>query len=86
MITAEYEKEFYSGAGINQDKEDRSGTVESLLKYLNAEQRACLVLRNMEGLSYREISKALNININTVRSRLRRSREKLLAFQKVRTA
>ena len=85
MITAEYEKEFYSGSGIKQDKEDHGGMVESLLKYLNAEQRACLVLRNMEGLSYKEISKALNININTVRSRLRRSREKLLAFQKVRT-
>ena len=41
-----------------------------------------MVLRDIQGLSYEEIAQALNININTVRSRLKRSREKLLSLRK----
>lgn len=48
---------------------------------LNPDQRACVVLRDIQGLSYEEIAQALNININTVRSRLKRSREKLLSLR-----
>jgi len=40
------------------------------------------VLRNIEGLSYQEIADILKININTVRTRLKRAREKLLALKK----
>jgi RNA polymerase sigma-70 factor (ECF subfamily) len=50
-----------------------------LLRKLNPDQRACIVLREIEGLSYEEISGALNININTVRSRLKRARVALMA-------
>jgi RNA polymerase sigma-70 factor (ECF subfamily) len=57
-------------------------TVDELLSKLNPEQRACVVLRNIEGLSYQEIAEALKININTVRSRLKRGRESLLALRK----
>ena len=58
----------------------------SLLDKLTADQRACLVLRGIEGLSYQEIADILDININTVRSRIKRARETLLAFrQKVGT-
>ncbi len=64
------------------DKEDRKERINELLKVLNPEQRACIVLRNIEGLSYEEIARALEININTVRSRLKRAREKLLALGK----
>ena len=53
--------------------------VSSLLGALNPDQRACIVLRNIEGLSYKEIAKTLHININTVRTRLRRARQALLA-------
>jgi RNA polymerase sigma-70 factor (ECF subfamily) len=53
--------------------------INSLLDMLNPDQRACIVLRNMEGLSYQEIAESLNININTVRSRLKRARTILLA-------
>lgn len=56
--------------------------INSLLGFLDANQRACIVLRNIEGLSYQEISDVLKININTVRSRLKRAREKLLKFGK----
>ena len=65
---------------INQ--EHRCKIVDDILSFLNPEQRACVVLRSMEGFSYRQIAQALRININTVRSRLKRAREKLLAHRK----
>ena len=54
--------------------------LEALLNKLNLDQRTCIVLREIEGLSYQEISRVLNINLNTVRSRLKRARETLLAY------
>ncbi len=53
-------------------------TVQLLLDTLGDDQRACVVLRDMEGLRYEEIAQILRININTVRSRLKRARENLL--------
>jgi RNA polymerase sigma-70 factor (ECF subfamily) len=55
-----------------------------MLEILKPDQRACIVLRNIEGLSYKEIAESLEININTVRSRLKRAREILLAHSKQR--
>lgn len=52
-------------------------TVETLLGKLSPEHRACIVLREIEGLSYEEMADALHININTVRTRLKRAREAL---------
>ena len=56
---------------------NRQEIIDSLLTLLNPDQRACIVLRNIQGLSYQEIADTLNININTVRTRLRRARETL---------
>ncbi len=56
------------------EKADRERLVTGLLAGLNPEQRACVVLREIEGLSYREIAETLKINLNTVRSRLKRAR------------
>lgn len=53
-----------------------------LLDELNPDQRACMVLREIEGLSYEEMAQVLKININTVRTRLKRARERLLAITK----
>ena len=64
------------------DREYRKERVSVLLSELNPEQRACIALREIEGLDYGEIADVLKININTVRSRLKRAREKLLAFAK----
>ena len=61
------------------DKEESEKKIDLLLKMLDPDQRACIVLREIEGLDYRSIADTLNININTVRSRLKRAREKLLA-------
>jgi len=60
------------------DKENTEKAVVSLLNVLDAKQRACILLREIEGLSYKEMSELLKININTVRSRLRRARQELL--------
>ena len=64
------------------EMDDNKKLLSSLLDMLNPDQRACIVLREIEGLNYKEISKALSININTVRSRLKRARETLLAHGK----
>ena len=60
------------------DKESAEKKVSSLLQMLDADQRACIVLREIEGLSYKEMASALKININTVRSRLKRARQALM--------
>ena len=60
------------------DKQENEVIVKKLLSLLNPEQKACVVLRDIEGLSYQEIADSLRININTVRSRLKRAREALL--------
>lgn len=53
-----------------------------LLARLEPDQRSCLVLREMEGLSYQEIAAIMRIPLNTVRSRLFRARETLMEFAK----
>ena len=66
------------------DGESNEERLKSMLDMLNPKQRSCVVLRDIEGLSYKEIAWALKININTVRSRLKRAREALLAFRQRR--
>ena len=61
------------------EREDHEYKVARLLEVLNPEEKACVVLRSIEGLSYEEISRSLNVNINTVRTRLKRGREKMMA-------
>lgn len=61
------------------DKRHNEARIRSLLAALNPDQRACVVLREIEGLRYKEIADVLGININTVRSRLLRAREALMA-------
>lgn len=83
----EYNEVFHSQNSAGEiekhmNKEDQEEIVHSFLKVLTPDQRACIVLRNIEGLSYQEIAETLKININTVRSRLKRAREQLLAVRK----
>ena len=63
-------------------RKDSEKQLLSFLDTLNADQRTCIILREIEGLSYKEISGVLKININTVRSRLKRARIALLASKK----
>jgi RNA polymerase sigma-70 factor, ECF subfamily len=66
-------------AKIEPDTEEAKAKITQLLGTLDPDQRAVLVLREMEELDYQAIADTLNININTVRSRLKRAREKLIA-------
>lgn len=72
-----------SDVQTKMDQEHQEQLIEKLLGELNPDQRACVVLRDIQGLSYEQIAQALNININTVRSRLKRSREKLLSLRRL---
>lgn len=57
---------------------DNEVTLNSLLGQISPEHKACLVLRELEGLSYQQIAVVLKIPVNTVRSRLKRARQALL--------
>jgi RNA polymerase sigma-70 factor (ECF subfamily) len=53
-------------------------TLEAALLALPAELRECLVLRELEDLSYAEIARVTGVPIGTVMSRLWRARRALL--------
>jgi RNA polymerase sigma-70 factor (ECF subfamily) len=57
---------------------ENQSRINALLDLLRPEQRMCFVLREIDSLSYEEISEVLMIPLNTVRSRLKRAREALL--------
>lgn len=67
------------GAEKNLLKEDAERKLGELLAGLNEDQRACILLREIEGLDYRQIADVLKIKLNTVRSRLKRAREAMVA-------
>ncbi|MCA9404918.1 MAG: sigma-70 family RNA polymerase sigma factor [Candidatus Omnitrophica bacterium] len=81
--TVEFDANRYPAASpskvISQDQLQKR--IDALLSVLNPDQKACVILRSLEGLSYEEIASTLNININTVRSRLKRAREKMLSIK-----
>ena len=54
-----------------------AGRVWQALDALPFDQRAVIVLREIEGLSYEEIATSLNVAVGTVKSRLARARESL---------
>lgn len=62
------------------EAEDTEQQLKRLLDRLNPDQRACILAREIQGMDYQEISESLGININTVRSRLKRGRETLMAL------
>lgn len=62
---------------------ERSLTRDSVRRGLDSlapDYRQILLLREIQGLSYDEISQALNLEVGTVKSRIFRARKKLCAF------
>jgi RNA polymerase sigma-70 factor, ECF subfamily len=64
------------GTGIEQKVMMRDA-IDRALKQLPAELREALVLRDVQGLEYREIAEALGVPIGTVESRIFRARQRL---------
>ena len=58
---------------VLEEKERQSLAIKALFS-LNPEYREILILKDMEGLEYKEIAEILNINLGTVKSRLNRAR------------
>jgi RNA polymerase sigma-70 factor (ECF subfamily) len=63
-------------AGVEQSVVLRDG-IDRALKSLPDELREALVLRDVQGLEYREIADALGVPIGTVESRIFRARQRL---------
>ena len=69
---------------INPEKyieiEENKKLIRAAIAALNERERVIITLCDIEGLSYEEISDALNINIGTVSSRISRAREKIKKY------
>ena len=52
-------------------------SVEKAMNKLSANHRQVIVLREIEGLSYKEISAILSVSVGTVMSRLHHARQKM---------
>jgi RNA polymerase sigma factor (sigma-70 family) len=57
--------------------------VRAALEQLPVEFREVIVLREIEGLSYKEIAAIVRVPIGTVMSRLARARERLMSVLKL---
>jgi len=70
------------------ERREKARRVQAALEALSFDQRAILVLREVEGLSCEEIAQALTLPMGTVKSRLARGREalrqKLVACEEAR--
>lgn len=60
--------------------------VRAALEQLPVDFREVIVLREIEGLSYKEIAEVVRVPIGTVMSRLARARERLAAVLKLTTS
>ena len=65
------------GPDVQLESRQRLRSLESALAALPAEQREAILLREVEGLSYAQISAALDVHEGTVKSRIARAREAL---------
>lgn len=67
---------------VDQPVEDGAGAsdLDALIAGLDPDRRAVFVLTQVLGLTYREAAEALEVPVGTVRSRLARAREDLVAL------
>lgn len=57
--------------------EEKKAAIQNAISELPDDMRSAVVLRDVEGFSYDEISGILGINVGTIKSRISRGREKL---------
>jgi RNA polymerase sigma-70 factor (ECF subfamily) len=60
------------------ERREREHRLELKLRTLRPEYRSLLVLRDLEGLSYNEISEVLEMPLGSVKGRLHRARDELI--------
>lgn len=60
------------------ERRERQQRLELKLRVLRPEYRSLLVLRDLEGLSYNEISDVLEMPLGSVKGRLHRARDELI--------
>ena len=65
------------GPGVNYEHAEIRERVNAALAKLSPDHRAVIVLKELEGLEYHQISEVLNLSIGTVMSRLFYARKKL---------
>ncbi|MHB0995035.1 MAG: RNA polymerase sigma factor [Elusimicrobiales bacterium] len=65
------------GPGQQLETAERRQAFEAALSTLEPEDRAILILRELDGRSYSDIAGILSVPVGTVRSRLSRVREKM---------
>lgn len=58
------------GSDRHAERLDLGGELAAALQHLSAEQRTTLLLREVDGLSYKEVAAATGVTIGTVMSRL----------------
>ena len=59
------------------ERQELGRSIQHALNTLPLEQRAVIVLADIQDMSYREVSETLRIPLGTVRSRLNRARKKM---------
>jgi len=64
---------------------DRERQVWDAINSLKEKERAIIILRDMEGLSYKEIAEALKCSVGRVKSRLHEARQKLKTILETET-
>jgi RNA polymerase sigma-70 factor (ECF subfamily) len=70
-------------ASVTAADEGEAPSVARLLECLHPDDRAAIVLKEVEGLSYRQLALVLGVPSGTVMSRLHRVRRQLLAAARV---
>lgn len=81
--TVEFDEESHGGqvlamdAGIALDRAQDRQTVRTAIEQLPAEFREAITLRELEGMSYKEIADIAGVPIGTIMSRLARARRQL---------
>jgi RNA polymerase sigma-70 factor (ECF subfamily) len=86
----EFDENLHSGheeaCGLEADAVRKADAtmIRAALDQLSDEFRECIVMRDIEGLSYKEMADAADVPIGTVMSRLARARGKLARSLKER--
>src|SRR5262245_57393002 len=81
--TVEFDEELHGGqtppldGGLALDRAQDRQTVRSAIEQLPAEFREAITLRELEGMSYKEIADVAGVPIGTIMSRPRRARRQL---------